>query len=92
MKRRLERIQVVLVSVAPVLVLGFPGDMFFRNLAEDDFCSLDLSGENPNQDNMVVENLNALKIFGSNGLLSVFLLKKKIFERLPLVSFKKTFP
>jgi hypothetical protein len=91
MKRRLNRIQVVLVIVASVLVLGFPGDILRRNLAGDDFCSPGLSGENPNQDNMVVENLNGLKIFGSNGLLGVFLLKKKIFERLPLVSFKKTF-
>lgn len=89
MKKRLKRIQVFLVIVISFFVLGFTAYFHYCNLAGVDFHSPDLSFENPDQDNLLIDHLNELKIFGSNGLSDVFLLTRNILEQLPLIGFEK---
>lgn len=84
------RIQVFLVIVTSFFVLGFPAYFRYCNLAATDVRSADLSFENPDQDNLPINQPSELKISGTNGWAGVLLLKGSVFEQLPLISFERS--
>lgn len=87
MERRKDIVRVFLVLVVSFLVLGFPIYFYCYNLVGVDFRSSDLSFENPDNENPLIDLPNESKILGSNGFSGVFLLARNIFELLPLIGF-----
>jgi hypothetical protein len=92
MKRRLKKNHVFLIIGFSFFVLGFLAYFHCWNLIVADFHFSDLSFENPDQDNLLTDHVNELKICGSDGLSGVSLLENSVFEQLPLISFRRSCP
>jgi hypothetical protein len=88
MKRRVKKIEVFLVIFISFFVLGCAAYFYYCNRVGSNFPSGDLSFDNPDQDRLLIDHVNELKISGTEGLSGAFRLRSALFERLSLIAFK----
>jgi len=81
MGKRFKRIQIFLVIAISLFILELPAYLRCTSLSETKFASSDLGFENPGQENALPDNGNELKVFGSSGFSTTFLLSTNLFER-----------
>jgi len=85
MKVKPSRIFVALVI--SVFVFLFPAYVRFADLADDDLFPSDLSFENPDDDNPLIDEYKELKVFVSEIFFDIFYLEINTFEHIPSFSF-----
>ena len=85
MKAKLSRIFITLTI--SLLIFLFPAYLRFADLADDDLFSSDLSFENPDDDNPLIDQDKELKVFVSATLFDILFLEINTFEHIPCFSF-----
>ena len=81
MKVKLSRVFVALMI--SVLVFLFPAYVRFADLADDDLFPSDLSFENPDDNNPLIDEHKELKVFVSATSFDIFFLEINTFEHIP---------
>ena len=85
MKPKVSRIFIALTI--SLLIFLFPAYLRFADLADDDLFSSDLSFENPDEDNPLINQDKELKVFVSATFFDIFFVEINTFERIPCFSF-----
>jgi len=81
MKRRFERIQILLVIAISLLILAHPAYLRCARLSQTKFVSADLSFENSDQEERLLDSEKELKVFGSSAFLIIFRMGTRLFEK-----------
>ncbi len=79
MERRLRRIQIFLVIAISLLFLSLPTYLYCANLSQTKSVSSDLTFENQDQEEGLVDNEKELQVYGSSALLIMFDLGTNLF-------------
>lgn len=85
MKAKLSQIFVALTI--SLLIFLFPAYLRFADLADDDLFSSDLSFENPDEDNPLIDQHKGSKVFVSATFFDISFLEINTFEYIPRFSF-----
>jgi hypothetical protein len=81
MKRRFKRIQILPVIAISLFILVLPAYLHCARSSQTKFASSDLSFENPDQKEGLLDNEKELKGYGPSTLLIMFLLRSNPFEQ-----------
>ncbi len=87
MKKRIKRIQAILIIALSFSLTLFSTYILYHNLAQADFLSSDLSFENPDQEDLFIRQQAESKLFVSNPFSILFLPGVNLFGHLPYFSF-----
>jgi hypothetical protein len=84
-------IQTFLVIAISLFIPIFPAYLHYCNLAEADLLSLDLCIENPDQENLLIDQQNESKVFISSSFCIIFASGINFLEQLFRFPFTKYF-
>ena len=87
MKKRIKRIQAILIIALSFSLTLFSTYILYHNLAQADFLSSSLSFENPDQEDLLFGQQDESKIFVSSPFSILFLPGINLFGNLPYFSF-----
>lgn len=78
-----KHFQISLALVTSFFILVFPAYLRFADLADDNLFSSDLSFENPDGENLLIDHQNGPKVFVSSIFFSTIFLEINLFGHIP---------